>query len=138
MAEKETKKEDKKIQVSESVLVKIQEDLAAQELKMAELENKNAGLEEMLSKGVSTTGEEKIKKSKDFSPKFRTVRIRKYPIAGDVNNLGYVIGWTSRGAYEEVDRTGTSPQIVNFIDIILSVAFFQLPAPCPQYPYPAP
>ena len=111
-------KEDKKIEVPESMLVKLQEDMARHELEMEELKNKNAGLEEMLSKGVDTTGEEKIKKSKNFEPKFRTVRIRKYPIAGDIDNLGYVIGWTNRGAYEEVDRNGVSPQVVNYLDLI--------------------
>lgn len=115
MAEEE--KKENKVEVPEKVLIKIQETLAEQELKMAELENKNAGLEEMLAK-AGTVGEQKLREKKTFAPKFRTVRMRKYPIAGDIENMGFIVGWTNRGAYEEVDRSGVVPTIVNFIDVI--------------------
>lgn len=117
MAEDKKDEKDEKIEVPVAVLTKIQEQLADQELKMAELENKNAGLEELLSK-ASTTGETKIREKKTFEPKFRTVRVRKYPIAGDVDKLGYVVGWTSRGAYQVVDKSGISPAVVDMIDLI--------------------
>ena len=111
-------KKDEVVEVPLSVLTKIQEDLANQELKMEELASKNAGLEELLSKGAETSGEPKLREKKTFEPAFRTVRVRKFPIAGNIENMGYVVGWTNRGAYEEVDRSGISPQVVNYIDVI--------------------
>lgn len=105
------------IAVPENVLTKIQEQLSDQELKMTELENKNAGLEELLAK-AGTAGETKLREKKNFEPKFRTIRVRKYPMAGDVEKMGYIVGWSSRGAYQEVDKTGISPQIVDYIDVI--------------------
>lgn len=109
--------EDKKIEVSEKTLIKIQEDMAEMERQREEDRAKVAGLEEALAK-AGTTGEVKLREKKSFEPKFRTVRVRKYPIAGDPENLGYVVGWTNRGAYQEVDRSGISPQVVDYIDII--------------------
>lgn len=118
MAEEDKKKVDgEMVQVPSKLLTEIQESLAKQELEMEEMRNKNAGLEELLSK-AGTDGEVKLREKKNFEPKFRTVRVRKYPIAGDYEKMGYVIGFTNRGAYEEVDRTGISPQIVNYIDVI--------------------
>lgn len=111
-------KEPKKIEVEESMLVKLQEQMAEQERKMVDMEAKNAGLEELVARSASTNGDLKLKEKKNFEPKFRTVKIRKYPIAGDENNLGYVVGWTSKGAYQEVDRSGITPQIVDCIDVI--------------------
>lgn len=98
-------------------LTKIQETLADQDRKIADMEAKNAGLEELFAKGNPPEGEKGLRTKKTFEPKFRTVVIRKYPKAGDVTNMGYVIGWSNRGAYQEVDRTGVSPQVVDFIDI---------------------
>lgn len=117
MAEDKKVLKEGEIAVPESVLTKIQEDIAANEIRMAELENKNAGLEELLSK-AGTQGETKLREKKTFEPKFRTLRLRKYPMKGDVNNMGYVIGWSNRGAYQEVDRTGIAPQIVDYIDVM--------------------
>ncbi len=113
--------EEKKVKMTEvptEVLVKMQEQMAELERKAAEQEAKTAGMEEIFSKGAEGPLEPKLRTKKNFEPKFRTVRLRKYSIAGDIDNLGYVIGWTSRGAYEVVDRSGTSPQIVNMIDVI--------------------
>lgn len=112
------KEDEKMVQVPEKTLIAMQEQMAELERKDAEKDAKMAGLEEMFAKGASTEGEPKLREKKSFEPKFRTVRIRKYPIAGDVNNLGYVVGWTSRGAYQEVDRSGVSPQVVDYIDIL--------------------
>ena len=110
-------KDKKTIEVPLATFTKFQEQMAELERKTADLEAKNVGLEEMVSKGgVADDGA--LKKKKSYEPKFRTVRIRKYPIAGDHENLGYVIGWTNRGAYQEVDRTGTAPMMVDFIDVI--------------------
>lgn len=113
----EKEKKPKKIEVDESLLISMQEHMAETDRKMADMEAKNAGLLELVSKEASTTAEPKIREKKNFEPKFRTVRVRKYPMGG-TNDLGYVIGWTDRGAYQEVDRNGISPQIVDYIDII--------------------
>jgi hypothetical protein len=115
MAE-ETK--EKMVSVPSKMLTEIQEQMAAQDKKIADMEAKNAGLEELFQKGASTEGSEKLRQKKTFEPKFRTVRIRKFPIAGNEENLGYVVGWTNKGAYQEVDRSGISPQVVDYIDII--------------------
>lgn len=113
-----TKSAEKTITVPEKTLVEIQERMAQMEREVEEGKARSAGLEAMLDKGATPEGQPKIREKKNFEPKFRTVRIRKYPIAGDVENQGYVVGWTSQGAYQQVDRTGISPQIVDFIDII--------------------
>ncbi len=89
------------------------------EKKMADMEARNAGLEAMVAEvqGADTTGGKKLRERKNFEPAFRTVGIKKYPIAGDVENLGYVIGWTNRGAYQKVDKTGVAPVVIDYIDI---------------------
>lgn len=106
--------------VSEKTLTSILEQQAKVEKEMEDLKAKNAGLEEMFSKTqeAGQQGGEKLRERKNFEPSFRTVRIRKYPIAGDIENLGYVIGWTNRGAYQKVDRDGIAPTVVDYIDII--------------------
>lgn len=108
----------KTVEVPVEVLTQMQEQMAALELKVEEGNARNAGIEEILAKQASTNDEPKLREKRDFTPKFRTVRMRKYPIAGDETNLGWVIGWTNKGAYQEVDRSGVSPQIVDYIDII--------------------
>ena len=118
MADKdEVKKEDKVVSVPMSTLTAMQEQMAELERKNAEQEAKTAGLEAMVEASAKDAGEPKIRAKKDFDPKFRTVRIRKYPMAGDYDNQGYVIGWTDRGAYQEVDKTGVTPTIVDMLDI---------------------
>ena len=123
MAEDDTKKggkkDEKMVQVPQSVLTDIQEKMSEQEQKIANMEARNAGIEEMLEKGATPEGEQKtLRTKKNFEPKFRTVRIRKYPMFGDHENLGYVIGWTSRGAYRKVDDSGVVKQWVDYIDVI--------------------
>lgn len=108
---------DKKVEVPLAVLTEIQEKMAQMELDLVERDNKMAGLEELLAK-AGGEGEPKLRQKKNFEPKFRTVRLRKYPILGDVEKLGYVVGWTNRGAYQEVDKSGISPQVIDYIDLI--------------------
>jgi hypothetical protein len=117
MAKDENKVEDKKVEVSEKTLLAMQEKMSEMERLREEDKAKMAGLEELFSKGAPAQGEAKIREKKNFEPSFRTVRIRKYPIAGDYNNLGYVIGWDNRGSYQEVDATGVNRQMVDFINI---------------------
>lgn len=111
-------KEEEKIEVPASLLKTMQEQMAEQDRKIADMEAKSAGLEEMVAKNVSTNDDLKLKEKKSFEPKFRTVRIRKYPMFGKEDDLGYVIAWTNKGAYEEVDRSGVTPTVINYLDII--------------------
>lgn len=113
-------KTDPIVQVPQSVLTQMQEQMALLEKKDADREAQMAGFEAMIEAGKAAEGsdEPKLRKGKSFEPKFRTVRIRKFPIAGEYENQGYVVGWTSRGAYQEVDRSGVTPQVVDFIDVI--------------------
>lgn len=103
--------------------------LADMQAKMLELETKDANRDaEMeglraIAERAANGGEEgttKLRERKNFEPKFRTVRLRKMPIAGDFDNMGIVSGWTKRGAYQQVDRTGIAPTIVDFIDVIFA------------------
>ena len=117
---KPTKQEDEIVQVPQSVLTKIQESISQLETDLETERSARAGLQEIIEsgKGVEASGDTPLREKKSFEPKFRTVRLRKYPIANDHTNLGLVVGWSNRGAYQTVDRTGVSPQIVDMIDII--------------------
>lgn len=110
------------IVVDQKTLATVLEKQSQMEKDLADKDAKMAGLEEMFAadKGADTTGAEKgkLRERKDHEPQFRTVRVRKYPMAGDVTKMGWVIGWTDRGAYHKVDKTGVSAQLVDWIDII--------------------
>jgi uncharacterized coiled-coil protein SlyX len=108
--------EKKVVEVPVELLTKMQEDMASLERKVADQEAKSAGLEEMVAESAKTN--DKLKEKKSFEPKFRTVRLRKYPIAGDETNMGYIIGWTKKGAYQEPVQTPMGAQLVDFIDVI--------------------
>lgn len=118
--EKKEGKEDSVVEVPLKLLTQMQEQMADLERKVADGEAKAAGFEELAAKVAEAQGEKKegLRERKSFEPKFRTLRLRKYPIAGDPENLGYVVGWTNRGAYQVVDKTGVSPVIVDMIDIV--------------------
>lgn len=115
MADKTDKKENV-VEVPLKLLTEMQEQLASQEKRLVDAEAKNAGLAELMNR-ADTTEAPKLREKRNFEPKFHTVRLRKFPKAGG-DELHYVKGWTNKGAYQEVDRTGVSPQIVDFIDII--------------------
>lgn len=106
--------------VDQKTLQAVLEKTAELEKQVADQAAKNAGLEELFasSQPADTTGERKLRERKSFEPAFRTVRVRKYPMGGDFENQGYVIGWTSRGSYQKVDRSGISPVLVDYIDIV--------------------
>lgn len=105
------------VEVPVADLTKLQEQMAEMERTRENDRLEIEGMKQALENVGKSPDDNKLREKKNFEPKFRTVRIRKYPIAGDVNNMGYVIGWTDRGAYEEVDKTGVAPQIVNYIEI---------------------
>ena len=109
---------EKNVEIPAALLTSMQEQMAEMERKLVDNDAKMAGLEEIALKSASANGEPKLREKKTFEPKFRTVRLKKYPIAGDDTNLGYVIGWTNKGAFQEVDRTGPVPQVVDMIEII--------------------
>lgn len=107
--------------VDSKVLESVLSGQASLEIALEEERAKRAGLEEMMASmsTAPTTGEQKgLREKKNFEPKFRTVRIRKFPIAGDVENMGYIVGWTNRGAYHKIVQTGMGPREVNFIDVL--------------------
>lgn len=112
---KEEKKEVPMVQVPQADLTKIMETLAESDRKMADMEAQLEGVRQ--NNAIADTTEPKIREKKNFEPKFRTVRIRKYPMKGNYEDQGYVIGWNNRGAYQVVDRSGVSPQIVDMLDI---------------------
>lgn len=117
MAEPDKKKDEEMASVPMSILKDIQERLAAAEIKAESKDGIIEGLKSMLEEKADSKGEETLRKRKDFTPKFRSVRLRKYPVNGDASKLDYIVGWTERGAYEEVDRNGLSPQMVNYIEV---------------------
>lgn len=115
------KPEEKKIElevvsVPKADLTKIMEQLAEGERARAELEAKIEGIQQNAAT-AGTTDEPKLREKKNFEPKFRTVRIRKYPMNGNYEDQGYIIGWSNRGAYQVVDKSGISPQIIDMVDV---------------------
>lgn len=111
---------DDEVVVSQKTLTGILEQVAALEKARVDDSARFAGIEEMVAaeKGAETVGgESKLREKKNYEPAFRTVRIRKYPIGGDHENMGYVVGWSNRGAYQKVDRTGVTPQVIDYLDI---------------------
>lgn len=121
MVDEDKEKQEGNIEVPMKLLTAMQEQMADLERKVAEGEAQRAGLEEMVNKAAETnsaSGDAKLRTKRDFTPKFRTVRLRKFSVDGNPDNGKFVIGWTNRGAYQEVDRTGIAPQYVDFIDVI--------------------
>lgn len=113
-------KEEKTVEVPQSLLETMQKQMAEFEQRDANREAELEGLRTAIAegKGAESADIPALREKKTFEPKFRTVRISKYPMAGKFEDQGFVVGWTSRGAYQEVDRTGISPQLVDYIEII--------------------
>lgn len=105
--------------VSQETLQKVLAGQAELERQLEEERGKTAGIAEMFEaqKGGEANGEKKLREKKNYEPAFRTVRLRQFPIANDPENLGWVVGWTDRGAYQKVDRSGVAPVLVDYIDI---------------------
>lgn len=109
-------KEEEMIQVPSSLIESIQKQMLELEKKTVEQDGIIAGLKEMNdNKG---DGEVKLREKKSYEPKFRTARLRKYPVAGNFDDQDYIVGWSNRGAYQIVDRTGVSPMNVDVMDVI--------------------
>lgn len=107
------------VTVPAGLLQQIQEQMTEMEVKLEQERGAREALESMLdTKNVDAEGAPKLREKKTFEPKFRTVRLRKFPIGGDYDNQGIVIGWTNRGSYQQVDRTGVNPQVVDFIEVV--------------------
>lgn len=123
----ENKDEAKKVElkkgeivVSQDMLTRVMEQAQKAEKAAADATAKAAGLEQLFSEKDSapTTGEKKLRERKNFEPAFRTVTVKQFPVAGNVDDMGYVIGWDNRGAYQKVDRTGVAPVVIDYINII--------------------
>lgn len=106
--------------VPTKMLVEMQKQMAQNEKDNAELKAKLAGIEVLMEEDKETVSEPALKKKKSFEPAFRTAKLRKFPIKGDFENQGYVIGWTDRGAYEEVAMTAMGPAKTLFIDLVFA------------------
>lgn len=122
MADNEPKKvelKDGQVIVDEKTLTGVLEKLADMEKAVADADAKRAGLEAMFAEqqDTNTVGEKKLRERKTFEPAFRTVTLKKMPIAGNPEDTGYVIGWTSRGAYQKVNRDGVAPVVVDYVDV---------------------
>lgn len=111
---------EKMVQISEATLKEFMAKMSTLETNDANREAEMEGLRQAVDSagGADTVGVPKLREKKNFEPKFRTVRLRKFPIAGDEENMGIVSGWTSKGAYQLVDRTGERPVTVDYLDII--------------------
>lgn len=103
------------VQIPQADLSKIMETLAENERKIAEMEINQAGFAEQVSK--AGTDEPKLREKTSREPKFRTVRMRKYPMKGDFDKQEFIVGWSNRGAYQMVDKSGITPVIVDMLDI---------------------
>lgn len=111
--------EGKVVQVPEKVLQELLAKVSTLETNDANREAEMEGLRQIAeTASADTVGLPKMREKKNFEPKFRTVRLRKFPIAGDEENMGVVVGWTSKGAYQLVDRTGVTPVTVDHLDVI--------------------
>lgn len=104
------------IVVSEATLAKISEQTAKSEKDTEDMRARMAGLEQMVRDGAE--GADKPKHRKEFTPAFRTVTLKKMAMNGEYENEGYVIGWTNRGAYHKIDRSGVSAVAVDYIDVL--------------------
>lgn len=105
--------------VDQKTLQQVLDKQAEMELEIEENKNKQAGLEALLNEGKDSAPEGKLREKKNFEPKFRTVKLRQYPF--DANNpteLTYVIGISDRKAFQEVDSSGITRQVVDMIEII--------------------
>lgn len=111
-----------KVLVDEKMISGVLERLAVVEKDAEDQKAKNVGLEALLNEGKEGEGDvKKLRERKKFEPAFRTVTMKKFPIAGggeDGSDVGIVIGWTNRGAYQKVDKSGVSAQVVDYIDIL--------------------
>ena len=109
------------IVVDEKTLATVLEKQAVMEKEIEDQKAKNAGLEALMleNKDADTVGEKKLRERKKFEPAFRTVTMKKFPVAGDPENQGIVIGWTNRGAYQKVDKSGVAAQRVDYIDTLV-------------------
>lgn len=117
MAEdKDKEKEEKKVLVPEASLTEMMERMAEMERSLEETRANQAGRETLDTDPANA--EKKLREKQNFEPKFRTVRLKKFPMKGKHEDPGYIIGWTNRGAYQVIDKSGISAVTVDMIDVI--------------------
>lgn len=111
-------KDDKKttVEVPQETLSKIMEDIAQLQKDNADKDAKIAALSD--GGEAKPVGQTPLREKKTFEPAFRVVRLKKLPFNGDPEDKRIVIGWTDRGSYQKVDRSGTHAELVDYMQVI--------------------
>lgn len=111
---------DGEVVVNQQTLTSILEGQASLEKKLADETARREGLEAMFAeKSTDVMDEKGLRRRKTFDPAFRTVAIKKFQLGEGAEDFRYVIGYTNRGAYQKVDKSGLAPVNVDYIDVIL-------------------
>lgn len=111
-------KEDKKtVEIPQDQLTEIMSRLSTLEIENANKDAKIAGLQAATA-AAAPVGETPLRQKQTFEPAFRTVRLKKMPYKGNVEDKRIVIGWTNRGSYQKVNRDGVAPEIVDYMQLI--------------------
>lgn len=109
-------KEEKKIEVSESLIVEMQKTLEESKRKIAELEAAN------LVAAVES-GKKDIRELESLEERFKNKEytVRKISMRDEKGNVkeDIVIGWTSKGAYPIWDKSGPNAVQVLMYDVFL-------------------
>lgn len=88
---------------------------------LKEMQEKIAALEARDTVNAVMEGKKDIRELESLEAKFKQkkIRLRKVRILNDKNEDkgGIVIGWTARGAYEVVDKSGPNAVNVNMMDV---------------------
>src|SRR3978361_434952 len=106
-------KEIKTVEVPQEQLTQIMEKISALEIANADKDAKIAGLP-ALQRAPPAVGETPLRQKKTFEPAFRVARLKKLPFNGDPEDMRIVIGWTNRGSYQNVERHGTDPHVLDY------------------------
>ncbi|MBK3666181.1 hypothetical protein JJE66_33790 [Bradyrhizobium diazoefficiens] len=117
MADETTKKDKKTVEVPQAQLTEIMEKLSSLEIANADKDAKIAGLM-AATETAAPVGETPLRQKKTFEPAFRVVRLKKIPFNGDPEDKRIVVGWTKRGSYQKVDRSGVAPELVDYMQVI--------------------
>lgn len=105
---------DKKIEVDESLLLDMQKQIK-------DLEARTLAAETAALVTAVAEGKKDIREIESLTERFKLkeLTLRKLSITGadGKDKGGIVIGWTPRGAYEVVDKSGANAVLVNMMDV---------------------
>lgn len=104
------------VEVPQKQLTEIMEKISALEIANADKDAKIAGLAAM--QDAPAVGETPLRQKKTFEPAFRVARLKKLPFNGDPEDMRIVTGWTNRGSYQKVDRSGVAPELIDYMQVI--------------------